>query len=89
MRPDLIVTQGQEAKNAMSTLVERTAPAIDRFTVVGDLNGTHVFWLHTYHPNNYKLFNPQRAFNKGTQVAEGFERYATAMQEFIDARKYA
>ncbi|MGB5218189.1 MAG: hypothetical protein WBN66_07810 [Smithella sp.] len=71
----------------MSRIVRKVSPGIDDFTSIGKLECGPVFWLHTYHPNNYGAFNKQRAFNKETQLAEGFERYASAMQIFINASK--
>ncbi len=88
LSPAIVVTQGNEARDAMSRLVRKVSPGIDDFTWTGELGGGPVFWLHTYHPNNYGAFNKQRAFNKGTQVAEGFERYASAIQQFVNASKF-
>ncbi|MDD2297747.1 MAG: uracil-DNA glycosylase family protein [Sphaerochaetaceae bacterium] len=89
LRPAIVVTQGSEAKDAMSRLVRKISPGIDDFASIVELEWGPVFWLHTYHPRNYGAFNKQRAFNEETQLAEGFERYASAMQRFINASKFA
>ncbi len=48
--------------------------------------GHSVFWLHTYHPNNYGAFNKQRNFNKETQIADGLESYVLTIQKFVNTR---
>ena len=42
-----------------------------------------VFWLHTYHPNNWGAFNRQRAFDPQAKVATGWVRYAELAYEAI------
>ncbi len=62
LKPDIIVTQGDLAKEAIE--------ASFQFTVEGDqkhcgyavamINGRKVFWIHTYHPRYFGGFNRQR-----------------------------
>jgi len=69
LKPDIIVTQGNEAKFAMqefSTTIKKHGP----FSQIVSLNNKEIFWLHTYHPANYGSFNKQ--MNKG----KGWEKYS-------------
>ena len=59
---------------------------IDAFASIIRLGGKKVFWLHTYHPNNWGAFNKHRAFNKETGVAEGWEFYAEHIFNFISEK---
>jgi uracil-DNA glycosylase family 4 len=67
LKPDIIVTQGNEAKTALlkySTILKRFNP----FSQIVMLNNKEIFWLHTYHPSNYGSFNKQRNKGKGWEL---------------------
>ena len=81
--PEIIVTQGNEAKLAIQMLSSKIIGTLDEFASVIQLNGCEVFWLHTYHPSNWGAFNKQRDFNKQTQAAEGWSRYAGLISTYI------
>lgn len=81
--PEILVTQGDEAKLAISSLRENTVERIDEFASIIVLNGKQVFWLHTYHPNCYGAFNRQRNFDKSKKVAVGWELYSSKIESFV------
>jgi len=84
--PEILVTQGKEAQKAISSMQEVKIKNIDAFASIIRLGGKKVFWLHTYHPNNWGAFNKHRAFNKETGVAEGWEFYAEHIFNFISEK---
>lgn len=59
LKPDIIVTQGDEAKRAIMKF-STTIQKYDSFSQIASLNGKNIFWLHTFHPNNWGSFNKQR-----------------------------
>jgi hypothetical protein len=81
--PRVIVTQGQEARAAVSNLADRVANRLDDFASIIEFETKAIFWLHTYHPNNYDKFNKHRRPNKASTVLEGWERHASQIEEFI------
>ncbi len=85
LNPEILVTQGNEAKKAISILASHVRD-IAPFTSVIKLNGKEVFWLHTYHPNNWGKFNKQRDLNKESGVVEGWERYAEYIFKFVSEK---
>jgi len=86
LEPKIIVTQGNEAKNAILEIIESRIKNIDGFASIVNINNRETFWLHTYHPNNWGAFNKQRHFNKETKVAEGWEFYAEHIYTFISQK---
>jgi hypothetical protein len=84
--PAILVTQGNEAKKAILQLLERQVSIIDEFSSIIRLNGKEIFWLHTYHPNNWGAFNRHRRFNKETGTAEGWVFYSERIHRFIAGR---
>ena len=84
--PQIIVTQGNEAKLAISRLLTNTTSRLDEFASIITLNGKKIFWLHTYHPNNWGAFNKQRNFDKTRDVAVGWELYSAKIQDFVENR---
>lgn len=85
LNPEIIVTQGNEAKKAILELLELRIKDIDSYASIIKLNGKKIFWLHTYHPNNWGMFNRHRAFNKETGIAEGWEFYAEHIFKFVQS----
>ncbi len=83
LRPEIIVTQGDEAKKAIVSIREKTLSRMDDYASVIRLNGDDIFWLHTYHPSNYGLFNKQRRSNKTKKVSLGWEKYSKKAHQFI------
>ncbi|MDH5632688.1 MAG: hypothetical protein OEZ10_06785 [Gammaproteobacteria bacterium] len=83
LSPDILITQGNDAKKAIKLLKESTTHTIDEFASIIKLNGKHIFWLHTYHPNNWGAFNKQREFDKTNKVSLGWVRYSDLMYEFV------
>lgn len=59
LRPDVIVTQGVQAKNGVSS-VAGYSPPMDQAANLVQLAGREVFWLHTHHPSAFGRFYPQR-----------------------------
>ena len=86
LNPAVVVTQGNEAKKAIVHLLERQLRSIDAFSSIIRLGGREIFWLHTYHPNNWGAFNRHRRFNKETGIAEGWAFYSEHIHNFIAGR---
>ena len=85
LRPDLLITQGDEAGLAIEKLNALDAIDIDPPFAKGViLDSRRTFWLHTYHPNCWGRFDRQRAFNMDTQLAEGWECYAEHAYRFVN-----
>lgn len=74
--PDILITQGSEAKKAILKLLQQQVRKIDDYASIILLNHKQVFWLHTYHPNNWGKFNRQRSYNRDTGIADGWVFYA-------------
>jgi hypothetical protein len=83
LNPDILVTQGNEAKFAIQHIKDSTEMIVDKFASIILLNGKQVYWLHTYHPNSRQFFREQRDYNKETKVAAGWKFYSEAIQNFI------
>ncbi|MXZ12593.1 MAG: hypothetical protein F4Y78_01075 [Candidatus Dadabacteria bacterium] len=84
--PDVIVTQGAEAKKAVVSFYkppERIGE--DEYASTILMNSRKVFWLHTYHPGNWGAFNRQRNFDKTRNLALGWDKYSHMIHEFIEA----
>lgn len=84
--PAIVVSQGNEAKNAILQLLECRLSTIDMYSAIIRLNGKEIFWLHTYHPSNWGAFNRQRHFNWETEIAEGWVFYSERIHHFIVGR---
>lgn len=82
LAPDIIVSQGNEAKNAIESVLDNTTQRFDEFSATIQLGGRAVFWLHTYHPANWGAFNKQRDFDRTSNTALGWVRYATMIHDF-------
>ena len=78
--PDIIVSQGKEAKEAVSSLIVKR---IDEYAALIQLNGRKRFWLHTFHPGNYGAFNRQRDFDKTHEIARGWVKYSQLMKKYV------
>ena len=83
LEPDIIVTQGNEARKAIRTLSEGTLKQFDKFASIIQFNSREIFWLHTYHPSNYGLFYKQRDFDDKKNTARGWDRYSKMIHRFI------
>jgi len=83
LAPEILITQGNEAKAAILSLRDKMIERIDEFASIIMLNGSLVFWLHTYHPNNWGAFNKQRNFDKEKNIASGWDKYSNLMYKFI------
>lgn len=84
--PDIIVTQGNEARDAVKSFYE-LLKHIDEYASIIRMNSREVFWLHTYHPANWGAFNKQRDFDKARDLALGWDKYSHKIHEFIEAGK--
>ena len=84
--PDIIVTQGAEAKKAIESFYE-PLKRIDKYASIIHINSRKVFWLHTYHPGNWGAFNRQRNFDKARNLALGWDKYSRKVYEFVEAGK--
>jgi len=83
LSPNILITQGNEAKEAICSLRDKITEHIDNFVSIIELNGKQIFWLHTYHPNNWGAFNKQRNFDKNNNVALGWVKYSGLIHNFI------
>ena len=81
--PDIIITQGLEAKKSIEKLVLNKSVNSNKFYYIIELNDKKVFWLHTYHPSNYGAFNKQ--YRKG----KGFEKYSKIIYKWYCNKKNA
>lgn len=84
LKPDVIVTQGSEAKWAIakhSVVIATLEPKVK----VISLHGREVLWLHTYHPRYVKGFYAQMAVQSG--VAIGWELLADHALEFVSRQQ--
>ena len=86
LRPDIIVTQGAEAKEAVESFYE-ILETIDEYALTIEMGGREVFWLHTYHPANWGAFNKQRDFDKPRSLALGWDKYSHMIHEFVEVGK--
>lgn len=83
LRPDVLVTQGAEAKKAVECLYETLESFNEHASKIG-MGGRGVFWLHTYHPACWGRFNGQRDFDKIRNRARGWEKYSRMIREFVE-----
>jgi uracil-DNA glycosylase len=62
LRPDILVTQGDPAKDAVESSFSSSVSGDLKGCghAILDLNGRKVLWIHTYHPRNFGRFNRQR-----------------------------
>jgi hypothetical protein len=81
--PQIIVTQGKEAKEAVWSLHPEVINRFDKFASEISIRARRIFWLHTYHPSNWGAFNKQRSFNEKTRTAEGWVKYSELVHAFI------
>ncbi len=84
--PKIIVTQGNEAKFGIERFREKTLKVLDKYAQTIELNRKSVFWLHTYHPNNWGAFNRQRNFDKEKQEAKGWITYSDMIYQFANQK---
>ena len=83
LSPEIVVTQGSEAKAGIESIREETIQRFNEFSSIILFEGCEVFWLHTYHPSNWGAFNKQRDFDKVSNSARGWVRYATMIHDFL------
>lgn len=86
LAPDILVTQGGEAKKSILSICDKVGRAYDEFARIVVIGGRSMFWLHTHHPANYGAFNRQRDFDRDSQTARGWERYARAISRYISRK---
>lgn len=87
--PEIVVTQGKEAKDAFLSLRPSEHARFDEFAAVVDVGSRRRFWLHTYHPSNWGAFNRQRGWDKETGQANGWLRYSELIYKFTRSRRTA
>ncbi len=83
LAPEILVTQGDEAKLAIQSIHKGIVKRIDKFASIIMLNDKKIFWLHTYHPSCYGHFYPQLNFDETKTVAIGWESYASKIHDFV------
>jgi hypothetical protein len=81
LRPEIIVTQGSQAKWALEAVTEQHQ-VLEDGVAVRRLDGRPMLWLHTFHPRYFGGFSRQRAVKEG--VATGWERLADQVEAFMD-----
>ena len=76
LRPDIVVTQGDRAKEAVLAGFASTPsnPMQCGHSII-DLGRRRVLWIHTYHPGYFRGFNHQRS--------ECWSRWAEIAKKFI------
>ena len=79
LRPDVLITQGDEAKEAVKCLYG-TLGSFDEYASKIEMDGREVFWLHTYHPACWGRFNRQR------DQGRGWEEYSRMIHEFVERK---
>jgi len=86
--PEIIVTQGDEAKFAIEKIYDDCIKRIDKdeYASIIGLRSDKVFWLHTYHPSNYGLFYSQRDFDADRNLAVGWDNYSKMIHRFISRK---
>lgn len=89
LSPEIIVTQGNEAKVAVRSLCEKNVKRFDEYASIIRLNGDDVFWLHTYHPSCYGRFHTQRDFDKKKNIARGWVKYSRKIHGYISKGRLA
>lgn len=82
--PDVIVTQGAEAKKAVVSFY-KPLERIDEYASIIRMNSRKVFWLHTYHPSGYGAFYKQYDFDKVRDRSLGWDKYSHMIYEFVEA----
>ena len=88
LSPDIIITQGNEAREAISSLRNKTVESIDDYASVIKINNRPIFWLHTYHPNCFgKFYAQRRDFDKKNVRTKGWEKYSDLIYEFIKNKR--
>ena len=85
--PEILVTQGKEAKTAILSHCENTLDRLDDYSSIIRMNGKPVFWLHTWHPSNWGAFNEQRNYDKTAGVAVGWELISERVERFVTRRR--
>lgn len=83
LAPQLLVTQGQWAVDAIHSFRGDEIETVDKWASVVMLLGKPVFWLHTHHPSYYVKSGGQDEFYKQVNDREKWEFYADKMHEFI------
>lgn len=83
LRPQIIVTQGNEARAAIASVRPNLLRRIDEFASEIEIDSQKMFWLHTYHPRNWGSFHRQRSDNGTTDIAAGWEKYANFIGAFV------
>ena len=81
LNPDILVTQGKEAKVAVERTFEISQGSVDKQICShkwAHIGGRRTLWFHTYHPSNYGNFNQQRR--------ECFENWAEFVHRFFEKR---
>ena len=77
--PDIVVTQGKEAKFGADALVDKITKCIDKPAAEVLLCERRRFLLHTYHPRYARGFYGQR------KDSDGWKTYAAKIRKFVEA----
>lgn len=79
LRPAILVTQGDWAKEAVETSFQFTVKGNqkDRGHAIVIINSREVLWFHTYHPSHFGGFNRQRG------NCNGYELWRVLVRKFI------
>ena len=85
LRPDIIVTQGNEAKKGLQRTIE-IRKRIDEIACIIIFEGRLLFWLHTYHPR-YGGYYTQCGYDHETRRCEGWQRYSEHIREFVNGMR--
>lgn len=86
--PDILVTQGGEAKSSILSICDKVSRVYDEFACIVFIGGRSMFWLHTHHPANYGAFNRQRDFDRESQTARGWARYAARIRRYLNRKAH-
>ncbi len=80
LTPDVLITQGAEAKKAVET-ISIVGKELGSAVKVVMLSGREVLWIHTFHPRNFGQFSRQMDVQNGSPM--GWERLANLVYDWI------
>ena len=85
LRPDILITQGVQARDALRSLYRDPADQMSKIVWVPFGAGHEALRLWTYHPTSrYQYFGKERDFDKKTETARGWERYSAQIHELME-----
>jgi len=84
LQPNILVTQGREARTAVEELPKLSSKDIAPFVKEIVTDSWRAIWFHTYHPSNWGRFNGQRRFNRESGIAVGWTEFAELAHGYLN-----